>query len=200
MSSSKTDSAAEVVVSKTIKELILAEAQRANEDGGDSKIDLLISDLIAHLLSRYTTDGMTLSGLEHYLGEVWYACIQGAMYVPTASHQQRSIVSCVLAARASGPLQYKPPLLESSDKTGKEGEIVTLSDGRTFFPDLPLFSACLVNEFTGDFYQLSMIQQTNLATFVGRLVAVGIYDGPALCAPSLFRAVLGIKATTDTLF
>ncbi|CAH0016807.1 unnamed protein product [Clonostachys rhizophaga] len=190
MSGSKTDFPAEAVVYK-IKEIILAEAQRANEDGGDSKIDQLISDLTVHLLSSYTADGLTLSELEHSLGRLWYACIQGATHVPSAGHQQRSIVCCVLAARASGPLQYKPPPLEeTSDKTAKEGDIVTFSDGRTFFPDLPLFSACLVKEFTGNFYQLSMIQQVNLATFVGRLIGVGVYDGPALCALSLFRAVL----------
>jgi hypothetical protein len=187
MSGSKTGFPAEAVVLGNFKEIMLAEAQRANEDGGDSKIDLLISNLTGHLLTRYTADGLTLSELEHSLRHLWYACIQGATYVPSAGHQQGSIVCCVLAARASGPLQYKsPPLEESSDKTAKEGEIVTFSDGRTFFPDLPLFSACLVNEFTGEFYRLSMIRQINLATFVGRLVSVGIYDGPALCALSLF--------------
>ncbi|VUC32340.1 unnamed protein product [Clonostachys rosea] len=185
MSTPKTDSPAEGVIPKTMKEVILKEAQRANEDGGDSKIEQLISDLTV-----YTTDGLTLSRLEHHLREVWYACIQGATYVPSAGHQQRSIVCCVLAARASGPLQYKPPPPVSSGQMTKEGEIVTFSDGRTFFPDLPLFSACLVEEFTGDFCQLGMNQQINFVTFVGRLLAVGIYDGPALCALSLFKAVL----------
>ncbi|CAG9995745.1 unnamed protein product [Clonostachys byssicola] len=191
MSSSKTNPPAEVVVPDETNEIILAEAQRANEDGGDSKIDLLASNLTGHLLTRYTTHGLTLSELERSLRDLWYACIQGATYVPSAGHQQSSIVCCILAARASGPLQYKPPALEeSSDKPAKEGDIVTFSDGRTFFPDLPLFSASLVKEFTGNFYQLSMIQQINLATFVGRLISVGVYDGPALCALSLFRAVL----------
>ncbi|CAI6093939.1 unnamed protein product [Clonostachys chloroleuca] len=78
MSGSKTNFPAEAVLFDNLKEVILAEAQRANEDGGDSKIDLLISTLTGHLLSRYTADGLTLSELEHSLRDLWYACIQGA--------------------------------------------------------------------------------------------------------------------------
>ncbi|KAK7224713.1 hypothetical protein V2G26_012716 [Clonostachys chloroleuca] len=70
--------------------------------------------------------------------------------------------------------------------------VITFSDGHTLWSGLPLLSICLTEEFTKYYYQkdYSTEQRGNMAGLIARLLAAGFYDGPGLCALSLFRETL----------
>ncbi|CAH0026946.1 unnamed protein product [Clonostachys rhizophaga] len=107
--------------------------------------------------------------------DLWYILVQAAKNITTHIHRQDTIIRYLIAVQALGPLQRPQPVI--------------FSDGHTLWSGLPLLGSTLVNEFTDQYYQRSYAaeQRENMGGFIGRLLSARIYNGPALCALSLFR-------------
>ncbi|CAI6100938.1 hypothetical protein V2G26_021493 [Clonostachys chloroleuca] len=149
-----------------------------------------------HSLIRAVTKHFNLvpdsivKSLPLYLHDIWYKCIQAGKNITAWSESQDVLVCHLVAVRNLG----SPPPPAGSTKGN------TLSDGRIFWSDLPLFAQDLVEEFTSRFYQKGSYnseQYQNMGAFLGRLVSVGIYDGPALCTLSLFRETLEVPRSLN---
>ncbi|KAK7216266.1 hypothetical protein V2G26_004269 [Clonostachys chloroleuca] len=124
--------------------------------------------------------------VEHRLHELWYACIQAAKNFDSGGYLQDGLLRQLLLAKALGPLQ--PP---ANRTVG-----VTFSGGHTIWSGLPLFAQDLGDEFISRYYERTFYtsdQRENLYGFLGRLLSVGHYDGPALCMLSLFRETLEVS-------
>ncbi|KAK7226377.1 hypothetical protein V2G26_014380 [Clonostachys chloroleuca] len=92
------------------------------------------------------------------------------------------------------------PTNDSGKHPGDPQGIVTFSDGNTFWTGLPLLSMCLTDEFAKRYYEkdYSKEQREKMAGLIGRLLAAGFYDGPALCALSLFRETFGLALLSSS--
>jgi hypothetical protein len=138
---------------------------------------------------------MTL--IEAEIHHLWYIVIKAAKYWDAANPKQDTLVRYLLSARARGTLTR--PLV-TADASGPEAnggdrqEVITCSDGGMFWSDLPLLGQDLMEEWNQRFYTADYNGEnslrSNLAAFVGRLVSVGIWKGPAACALSLFQETL----------
>ncbi|VUC24216.1 unnamed protein product [Clonostachys rosea] len=125
--------------------------------------------------------------VEVHIHNLWYACIQAAKSMDAGGYLQDALLRQIQTVKTLTPLQ--PPSNRGSTEPA-------FSDGYTAWSSLPLFAQDLINEFTSRYYKrglYSFEQHRNLAGFLGRLVSVGIYDGPALCMLSLFRETLEVS-------
>ncbi|VUC24009.1 unnamed protein product [Clonostachys rosea] len=171
--------------SKQLRAAIDDVVQRGQQDSlGDT-----LSNALNAITYRYISTGDPVTQFEIELNDLWYVLIQAGKNINTRSPRQDTIIRHLLATRALEPLQ-RSELAQSSDSDLRG--ITTFSDGRTLWSGLPLLSLSLVDEFTKHYYRDSYnsIQRENMAGFLGRLLSVGVYDGPALCALSLFREAL----------
>ncbi|VUC29014.1 unnamed protein product [Clonostachys rosea] len=179
---------------KLLREPIDEEVKKTLEGGkSDNDLDATFWSGI-NATTRLAVGGhSSLAAQEFRLYDLWYVCIQAAKTLHCASLKQDSIVRYIMSAKAMGPLRGVVPSVGDGSNTVQRGEIITFSDGRRFWSDLPLFGLDLEEEFTNRYYQSQHYekdQRMNFAAFIGRLLSVGIYDGPAVCALSLFRETL----------
>ncbi|VUC36410.1 unnamed protein product [Clonostachys rosea] len=165
--------------------------------------DTLCGTINSHLRTiniQYTLNSRPKEFYESELRDVWYTLIQAGKNITT--HQlyqdgviyecrQESIIRDLVTFRALGTLQ-RSVQSSTQDNNSKGIGIITFSDGYTLWSGLPLLSTCLIDEFTKCYYQkdYSMEQRENMAGLLARLLAAGFYDGPALCAVSLFQKSL----------
>lgn len=155
--------------------------------------------------------------LEAKLQDVWYVVIQSAKHLSPINDAQNTLVCYILGARARGNMmqpaaQQAGVLVDDDSKLShnhstttttdntilEKREPIVLSDGRRFWSDLPLLGKALVLEWRTSYYlpggySEDNYQWVNLAAFIGRLIAVGFYDGTAACALSLFHETLEIE-------
>ncbi|CAH0049052.1 unnamed protein product [Clonostachys solani] len=133
------------------------------------------------------------------LHEIWYQVIQVFKHTDECHEAQQRLVLSLVALRETGYLPL-PPLGDGSPRSD------SFSDGRRLWPEFPLFSPALIEEYTTRYWDKSHyddVQRENMAAAIGRLLSIGIYDGPALVALSLFREVLEtdrplLPASADT--
>lgn len=175
------------------KAILDEEAQKGNEN----TLDFTVSSHIPVLSFRYTGTHIDLSAVEAEIHGFWYTVIQGARYWSPDNRKHDTLVRLILSAKAKGTLT-RPPLSAAigQDALASSGrqDIATCSDGNRLWSDLPFLEQDLVQEWTERLYQMdyadSHKQHVNLASFVARLLSVGIEKGPAICVLSLFRETL----------
>ncbi|CAH0025353.1 unnamed protein product [Clonostachys rhizophaga] len=172
----------------------LKEVSKLIRDNVDERLDqgleMAVVDSFASHIRALTTHFTQTPDLVHdrlkiHLHDAWYTCIQAAKIIDSCDNLQEVIVSQLLAVRTLGPLQ----------PVAGETASITFSDGYTLWSGLPLFAQDLAQEFASHHYKKGIFkreQQQNLAGFIGRLLSVGIYDGPAVCALSIFREALEV--------
>jgi hypothetical protein len=168
-----------------------------------------LSDTIDSYLKSITYQYMFQGRSEEFLAglicDAWYTLIQAGKNITTHEFRQDIIVRDLVAMRALGSMQ------DSVQGISHAQGIITFSDGYTLWSGLPLLSTAFIEEFTERYYQkdhYSAEQRENMAGLLGRLLAAEFYDGPALCALSLFRETLethrplvkaDIKEASDSL-
>ncbi|KAM0744880.1 hypothetical protein ACQRIT_000264 [Beauveria bassiana] len=166
------------------------------ELGDDNTLDVTVESHISALTIRYIATDEPLSVVEAELHHFWRTAIQGARHWKPENRKHDTLIRLILQARARGTLTR--PL--SSVSGGQEAlssnnrRNVVFSDGSRLWSDLPFLGTDLVQEWLDRFSQLDYAnhnnQRVNLSSFVGRLLSVGIYNGPATCLLSLFRETL----------
>ncbi|KAK7226438.1 hypothetical protein V2G26_014441 [Clonostachys chloroleuca] len=163
------------VWSETFRNIIAGEARFAdNNESNFCRIIPLISQQIHYVTREYATDSYPLSDIEVHLHDIWYACIQATgRHIWGSRTEPDTLVVALASLKVSGPLLRPSQRLIDS---GDANESVTFSDNREFWSDLPLFAVSLIDEFTHRFHQpdYGAGYCFNLATFVGRLLSVGI--------------------------
>ncbi|KAI6765994.1 hypothetical protein HG530_007064 [Fusarium avenaceum] len=153
------------------------EAQRGN----NHTLDITVQCHIPVLTFRYVHTTIPLALIEAEIHHLWYTVMKAAKHWDATNPKQDTLVRYLLSARARGTLTR--PL-----------EVTAFSDGGMFWSDLPFLGQDLMEEWKRRFctadYDGENNLRYNLAAFVGRLVSVGIWKGPATCALSLFRETL----------
>ncbi|CAH0038215.1 unnamed protein product [Clonostachys rhizophaga] len=170
--------------------------------------DTLCSTISSHLKTINIQYILNSRPEEFYVSElrdIWYTLIQAGKNITTdelledgisQGCRQDDIVRELVTFRALGTLQRSVQTSNLDDDSNKGTDsvqgVITFSDGHTLWSGLPLLSICLTEEFTKYYYQkdYSAEQQGNMAGLIARLLAAGFYDGPGLCALSLFRETL----------
>ncbi|CAH0051218.1 unnamed protein product [Clonostachys solani] len=165
-----------------------------NNEANFCRLGPIISHHLHFATRDYATSQCSLTNIELRLSDVWYACIMAGKHIWGRTSEPNTVVVALAALKASGPLQ-RPSQRDGPSQTLSTHDAdqpITFSDGRTFWPELPLFAVTLIDEFVQRLHQPNYGAEFsfNLATFVGRLVSVGIFDGPAICILSLFREAL----------
>ncbi|CAI6095697.1 unnamed protein product [Clonostachys chloroleuca] len=179
--------------SETFRNSIDDEAQFTdNHESNYCRIIPIISQHIHFVTREYAARPYPLSDIEVHLHDIWYACIQAGRHIWGSRAEPDTLVVALASLKVSGPLLRPSQRLPDS---GDANESVTFSDNREFWSDLPLFAVSLIDEFTHRFHQpdYGAGYCFNLATFVGRLLSVGIFDGPGICVLSLFREALEVS-------
>ncbi|KIL85893.1 hypothetical protein FAVG1_10862 [Fusarium avenaceum] len=169
------------------------EAQRGN----NHTLDITVQSHIPVLTFRYVHTTIPLALIEAEIHHLWYTVMKAAKHWDATNPKQDTLVRYLLSARARGTLTR--PLV-TADASGPEPnggdrqEVTAFSDGGMFWSDLPFLGQDLMEEWKRRFYTADYDGENNLrynlAAFVGRLVSVGIWKGPAACALSLFRETL----------
>ncbi|CAI6101404.1 unnamed protein product [Clonostachys chloroleuca] len=165
-----------------------------NHEDNFCRLAPIISQHLHFITRDYAASECSLTNIELHLSDVWDACIMAGKHIRGRTSEPNTVVVALAGLKTSGPLQrlsqrYSPSQTLSAHNADQS---ITFSDGRTFWPELPLFALTLIDEFMQHFHQPNYGAEFsfNLATFVGRLVSVGIFDGPAICILSLFREAL----------
>lgn len=169
------------------------EAQR----GDNHTLDITVRSHIPALTFRYVHTTIPSTLIEAELHHLWYTVVQAAKHWDAANPKQDTLVRYILYARARGTLT-RPLVNAEADGPSVSGgdrlDVIPCSDGGRFWSGLPLLGQDLVDEWTQRFYTANYDDgnnlRSNLAAFVGRLVSVGIWHGPAACVISLFRETL----------
>ncbi|KAL3959475.1 hypothetical protein ACCO45_004592 [Purpureocillium lilacinum] len=174
-----------------------AQIDQEAKTGDEHTLDVTVHTHIPVLTFRYINTTIPLVVIEAEVHYLWYTVIQGAKYWKAANAKQDTLVRYLLHAKSKGTLtRPRETIKEDGDDNldHQHGrlEVVPCSDGGKFWSDLPLFGQDLVAEWTNRYYQSDYDDdlRSNLAAFVGRLVSVGIYNGPAACVLSLFSETL----------
>ncbi|KAM0234976.1 hypothetical protein ACHAP5_009880 [Fusarium lateritium] len=138
-----------------------------------------------------------MSLIEAEIYHLWYTVIQVAKHWDGTNPKQDTLVRYLLSARARGTLTRPLVTIDADGSEAKGGDrqdVIACTDGGKFWFDLPLLGQDLMEEWNQRFYTADYDGekdlQLNLAAFVGRLVSVGIWNGPAVCTLSLFRETL----------
>ncbi|CAG9971182.1 unnamed protein product [Clonostachys byssicola] len=167
--------------------------QRGNQETLSGTIQSSLTAITCGYIKRSRSE----DSLNKHLQDTWYTLIQAGKHIATHEVHQDLVVRELVTIRTLGLLQRSAPTGADVDNDfgmnpGDPQGIITFSDGNTFWTGLPLLSMCLTDEFTKRYYEkdYSKEQRDNMAGFIGRLLAAGFYDGPALCALSLFRETL----------
>ncbi|SPJ74475.1 uncharacterized protein FTOL_04206 [Fusarium torulosum] len=169
------------------------EAQRGNKH----TLDVTVQSHIPVLTFRYVHTTIPMALIEAEIHHLWYTIIKAAKHWDATNPKQDTLVRYLLSARARGTLT-RPMVTVDADGPNANGgdrqDVITCSDGGKFWYDLPLLGQDLMEEWNQRFYTADYDGEnnlrSNLAAFVGRLVSVGIWNGPAACALSLFRETL----------
>ncbi|EGX89488.1 hypothetical protein CCM_07740 [Cordyceps militaris CM01] len=166
------------------------------ELGDDNTLDITVESHISALTFRHIATATPMIVLEAELHHFWRTAILGASHWNPENRKHDTLIRLILQARARGTLTR--PL--SSVSGGQEPlsssnrRHVLFSDGNSLWSGLPFLGTDLVQVWLDRFYQLDYAnhhnQRVNLSCFVGRLLSVGIYNGPATCLLSLFRETL----------
>ncbi|CAH0046964.1 unnamed protein product [Clonostachys solani] len=181
--------------SKVTRSMYDEEVKKGIAEGmGDNSLDQTLWSAIHSATKRTANLDIPFAGLEVTLHDLWYVCIQATKNIHSSNLKQDQILRYLMSAKAMGPLRRTTPSSEPGNaSTTKRGEIITFSDGHRFWSDLPFFGQDLIDEFANSYYQRKHYdesQRANFAAFIGRLLSVAIYDGPALCTLSLFQQAL----------
>lgn len=169
------------------------EAQRGN----NHTLDITVQSHIPVLTFRYVHTTIPMSLIEAEIHHLWYTVIEAAKHWDATNPKQDTLVRYLLSARARGTLTR--PLVTATASGleangGDRQEVIACSDGGMFWSDLPFLGQDLMEEWNQRFYTAEYEGEnslrSNLAAFVGRLVSVGIWKGPAACALSLFKETL----------
>ncbi|CAG9982009.1 unnamed protein product [Clonostachys byssicola] len=165
-----------------------------NHEDNFCRLAPIISQHLHFITRDYAASKCSLTNIELHLSDVWYACIMAGKHIWGRTSEPNTVVVALAGLKTSGPLQ-RPSQRDGPSQTlsaHNADQPITFLDGRTFWPELPLFAVTLIDEFTQRFHQPNYGAEFsfNLATFVGRLVSVGIFHGPAICMLSLFREAL----------
>lgn len=167
------------------------------ERGNTHTLDLTVQSHIPVLTFRYVHTTRPSSLMEAELHHLWYTVLKAAERWDVANPKQDTLIRYILGAKARGTLTR--PLVTVGDDGANEGEddrleAVPCSDGRMFWSGLPFLGQDLIKEWNRCFCAAEARGETdvrcNLAAFVGRLISVGIWHGPAACALILFREAL----------
>lgn len=169
------------------------EAQRGN----NHTLDITVQSHIPVLTFRYVHTTIPMSLIEAEIHHLWYTVIEAAKHWDATNPKQDTLVRYLLSARARGTLT-RPLVTVVADGPNANGgnrqDATAFSDGSMFWSDLPFLGQDLMEEWKQRFYTAEYdggnILRSNLAAFLGRLVSVGIWKGPAACALSLFRETL----------
>ncbi|KAK7229494.1 hypothetical protein V2G26_001664 [Clonostachys chloroleuca] len=174
--------------SRQVRQEIDEQVQRAP----NSNYDMTLSSII-HVISAQYTQNTTNSWvtIEHRLHDLWYIVIQAAKSIEPLNPAQDTLIRHIMLMKAVGRLRRaSSPLSPTIANKGLAG----FSDGAELWSGLPLLARDLTEEFsTYRYYQDTAYdtdKRKNLSAFIGRLLSVGLYDGSALCALSLFRETL----------
>jgi hypothetical protein len=169
------------------------EAQRGNKH----TLDITVQSHIPVLTFRYVHTTIPTALIEAEIHHLWYTVIKAAKHWDATNPKQDTLVRYLLSARARGTLTRPMVTVDADGPKANEGDrqdVITCSDGGKFWSDLPLLGQDLMEEWNQRFYTADYDGEnnlrSNLAAFVGRLVSVGIWNGPAACALSLFRETL----------
>jgi hypothetical protein len=169
------------------------EAQRGNEH----TLDITVQSHIPVLTFRYVHTTIPMALIEAEIHHLWYTVIKAAKHWDASNPKQDTLVRYLLSARARGTLTRPLATVDADGPNANGGDrqdVIACSDGGKFWSDLPLLGQDLVEEWNQRFYTADydgkVNLRSNLAAFVGRLVSVGIWNGPAACALSLFRETL----------
>ncbi|KAJ6437482.1 killer toxin subunits alpha beta protein [Purpureocillium lavendulum] len=132
--------------------------------GDNHTLDVTVQSHIPVLTFRYINTTIPLAVIEAEIHHLWYTVIQAANYWNAANTKHDTLVR-----------------QDSRDDQCHRLEVIPCSDGGKFWSDLPLFRQDLADEWTNRYYQsdYNKDMRSNLGAFVGRLVSVGIYNGPA---------------------
>lgn len=177
--------------SKRIRSAVDQETRRSLEHG-DCTLETTLESCIDIVTYRYANTTVPLAEVEAELHDAWYVCIKAAKHMYCSDYKQDAVVRHLVGAKAMGHLR-RPEAALARPGTGSDGELICFRDGSRFWADLPFFGADLVHEWTNRYYfdeHYDEDQRTFLASFVGRLLSVGIYQGPAECLLSLLRETL----------
>lgn len=180
----------------TIARSYVDEVTQINIEQGqatDSTLDSALESCIHAITYRYANTTLPMADIEPALHNAWYVCIQAAKHMYCSNHKQDALVRTILGAKVMGHLRRPQATPGDDDGSEGDGELVCFSDGSKFWVDLPFFGADLVDEWANHYYlteHYDEAQRSYLAAFVGRLISVGIYDGPATCLLSLLRETL----------
>ncbi|VUC20320.1 unnamed protein product [Clonostachys rosea] len=177
--------------------MIRAQIDGVIQRGDQNTLSTTIRSYLDTITYQYLFHSQPEDYFNKFLQDTWYALIQAGKHITTHEFHQDIVVRELVIIRALGLLQRSVLTEDDSDtdsckKPGDLQGIITFSDGHTLWSGLPLLSICLADEFTERYYQkdYSAKQRENMAGLLARLLAVGFYDGPALCALSLFRETL----------
>ncbi|RGP78941.1 hypothetical protein FLONG3_2846 [Fusarium longipes] len=169
------------------------EAQRGN----CHTLDVTVQSHIPVLTFRYVRTTIPMPLIEAEIHHFWNTVIKAAKHWDASNPKHDTLVRYLLSARSMGTLKRPQPTLEGETPEANQSdqqEIIICSDGSKFWSDLPFLSQDLVEEWTQRFYTAEYDGEnnlrSNLASFVGRLISVGVWNGPAVCALSLFRETL----------
>ncbi|KAM3500961.1 hypothetical protein MY11210_009444 [Beauveria gryllotalpidicola] len=166
------------------------------ELGDDNTLDVTVESHISALTIRYIATDRPSSVVEAELHHFWRTAIQGARHWTPENRKHDTLLRLILQARAKGTLTRPLPSVSGGQEalSSDNRRDVVFSDGSRLWSDLPFLGTDLVQEWLERFYQLDYAdqndQRVNLSSFVGRLLSVGIYNGPATCLLSLFRETL----------
>ncbi|KND86402.1 hypothetical protein TOPH_08957 [Tolypocladium ophioglossoides CBS 100239] len=174
-----------------------AQIDQEARSGDEHTLDVTLQSHIPVLTFRYINTTIPLAVIEAEIHDLWYTVIQAAKYWNAANAKHDTLVRYIQNARARGTLTRPLATIEAdgdSNSGSDRLDVILCSDGGKFWSDLPLLGQDLVDEWTERYYRVDYCDnhdlRSNLAAFIGRLVSVGIYRGPAACVLSLFRETL----------
>ncbi|KJZ71377.1 hypothetical protein HIM_09218 [Hirsutella minnesotensis 3608] len=158
------------------------------QTGDKHTLDVTVQSHVPVLTHRFTSTSIPLVLIEAELHNFWYTVTQAAKHWTAANPKHDTLVRLILSARARGSL----------GRTLESAESISFSDGGKLWSDLPLLGNNLADEWTNRYYRLDYDadghdRRVNLASFVGRLVSVGLYSVTCVPVLSLFRETLEIS-------
>lgn len=169
------------------------------QSGDQHTLDQTVLSHIPVLTFRYISTDTPLPVIEAELHTLWYTVILAAKYWQAGNPKHDTLIRAILNAKSKGLLSRHG--VGSAD--AQEQETRRFSDGGQLWSDLPLLGHDLVDEwrerYYGRDYANDTDQRANLASFVGRLVSVGIFDATAACVLSLFRETLETPRPLESL-
>lgn len=165
------------------------------EKGDSHTLDETVQSHVPVLTFRYVHTTRPSSQLEAEIRHLWHTVIEAAKNWDAANPKQDTLVRYVLSARARGRLTRPLKDIDGDDPIDDERlDATPFSDGNLFWSDLPHLGRSMMEEWAHQFHTANRDHEDNLrqnlAAFVGRLMSVGIWDGSAACALSLFRETL----------